>query len=141
MSYTAKKRRSDRRRRHYRIRKTLRGTAQRPRLAVYRSNRHISAQIIDDSVGSTLASAASTEQELRPKTATSAKSTKTAKSTGANSAGANSNIETAGKVGAALAERAKAAGVETVVFDRGGFRYHGQVAALADAAREGGLKF
>ena len=136
MSYTAKKRRSDRRRRHYRIRKTLRGTAQRPRLAVYRSNRHISAQIIDDSVGNTLASAASTEQELRPKTAGSAKSKKTA-----SSAGANSNIETAGKVGAALAERAKAAGVESVVFDRGGFRYHGQVAALADAAREGGLKF
>ncbi|MDE0700116.1 MAG: 50S ribosomal protein L18 [Acidimicrobiaceae bacterium] len=136
MSYTAKKRRSDRRRRHYRIRKTLRGTAQRPRLAVYRSNRHISAQIIDDSVGNTLASAASTEQELRPKTAGSAKSKKTA-----SSAGANSNIETAGKVGAALAERAKAAGVESVVFDRGGFRYHGQVAALADAAREGGLEF
>ncbi|MXW62723.1 MAG: 50S ribosomal protein L18 [Acidimicrobiaceae bacterium] len=136
MSYTAKKRRSDRRRRHYRIRKTLRGTAQRPRLAVYRSNRHISAQIIDDSVGNTLASAASTEQELRPKTAGSAKSNKTA-----SSAGANSNIETAGKVGAALAERAKAAGVESVVFDRGGFRYHGQVAALADAARKGGLEF
>ena len=136
MSYTAKKRRSDRRRRHYRIRKTLRGTAQRPRLAVYRSNRHISAQIIDDSVGNTLASAASTEQELRPKTAGSAKSNKTA-----SSAGANSNIETAGKGGAALAERAKAAGVESVVFDRGGFRYHGQVAALADAARKGGLEF
>ncbi|MCY3849770.1 MAG: 50S ribosomal protein L18 [Acidimicrobiaceae bacterium] len=136
MSYTAKKRRLDRRRRHYRIRRTLRGTAQRPRLAVYRSNRHISAQIIDDSVGSTLVSAASTEQELRPKTTGSAKSRTTTTSTGANS-----SVETAGKVGAALAERAKAAGVETVVFDRGGFRYHGQVAALADAAREGGLKF
>lgn len=123
MSYTAKKRRLDRRRRHYRIRKTLSGTTQRPRLAVYRSNRHISAQIIDDSAGNTLAAAASTEQELRPASI------------------ANSTIDTAGKVGAVLAERAKAAGVETVVFDRGGFRYHGQVAALADAAREGGLKF
>ncbi|MDE0065522.1 MAG: 50S ribosomal protein L18 [Acidimicrobiaceae bacterium] len=146
MSYTAKKRHLDRRRRHYRIRKTLRGTAQRPRLAVHRSNRHISAQIIDDSLGNTLASAASTEQELRPKAAGSPKSKAAAKSggansTGSNSTGSNSNIETAGRVGAALAERAKAAGVETVVFDRGGFRYHGQVAALADAAREGGLKF
>ena len=125
MSYTAKKRRLDRRRRHYRIRKTLQGTAQAPRLAVYRSNRHISAQIIDDSAGNTLAAAASTEQALRP-----------------NSTGiANSSIETAGKVGALLAERAKTIGIETVVFDRGGFRYHGQVAALADAARGGGLKF
>ena len=121
MSYTAKKRRIDRRRRHYRIRKTLRGTAARPRLAVHRSNRHISAQIIDDSAGNTLAAAASTEQSLR--------------------SGANSNTETATKVGSLLAERAKVAGVDTVVFDRGGFRYHGQVAALADAAREGGLEF
>ena len=121
MSYTAKKRRRDRRRRHYRIRKTLQGTAQRPRLAVHRSNRHISAQIIDDSAGNTLAAAASTEQKLRPIS--------------------NTNTETAGKVGALLAERAKAVGVDTVVFDRGGFRYHGQVAALADAAREGGLEF
>lgn len=135
MSYPAKKRRADRRRRHYRIRKTLRGTPQRPRLAVYRSNRHISAQIIDDSVGNTLASAASTEQELRPKTSGGAKGSR------AKGSGANSNIETAGRVGELLAERAKAVGVETVVFDRGGFRYHGQVAALADAARERGLKF
>ena len=125
MSYTAKKRRLDRHRRHYRIRKSLRGTAQRPRLAVYRSNRHISAQIIDDSAGNTLAAAASTEQELRPE----------------NTSITNSTSDTAGKVGTLLAERAKAIGVETVVFDRGGFRYHGQVAALADAAREGGLKF
>ncbi len=121
MSYTAQKRRMDRRRRHYRIRRTLQGTAQRPRLAVHRSNRHISAQIIDDSAGSTLVAAASTERTLRP--------------------GSNTNTETAGRVGALLAERAKTAGVDTVVFDRGGFRYHGQVAALAEAAREGGLKF
>ena len=121
MSYTAKKRRADRRRRHYRIRKTLRGTTARPRLAVHRSNRHICAQVIDDSVGSTLAAAASTEQQLRP--------------------AGNSNTQTAAEVGALLAERARAAGVEAVVFDRGGFRYHGQIAALAEAAREKGLKF
>lgn len=121
MPYTAKKRRLDRHRRHHRIRKTLRGTAQRPRLAVYRSNRHISAQIIDDSAGHTLAAAASTEQELRPTN--------------------NCNADTASQVGALLAERAKSIGVETVVFDRGGFVYHGQVAALAEAAREGGLEF
>ncbi len=151
MSYTAKKRHQGRRRRHYRIRKTLRGTAQRPRLAVHRSNRHISAQIIDDSVGNTLVSAASTEQGLRPEATGAAESKAAAKgsganstgsnSTGSNSTGSNSNVETAGRVGAVLAERARAAGVETVVFDRGGFRYHGQVAALADAAREGGLEF
>ncbi len=156
MSYTAKKRHQGRRRRHYRIRKTLRGTAQRPRLAVHRSNRHISAQIIDDSVGNTLVSAASTEQGLRPEATGAAESKAAAKGSGANSngsnstgsnstgsnrTGSNSNVETAGRVGAVLAERARAAGVETVVFDRGGFRYHGQVAALADAAREGGLEF
>ena len=99
----------------------MRGTAERPRLAVFRSNKHISAQLIDDLAGTTLASASSTEPALR----------------GDN----NGNIEAAGKVGALLAERAKAAGVDTVVFDRGGFRYQGRVAALADAAREGGLKF
>ena len=121
MSYTAQKRRADRRRRHHRIRKTLRGTAARPRLAVHRSNRHISAQLIDDSAGCTLAAAASTEQQLRP--------------------AGNSDTQTAQRVGALLAERALAAGIEAVVFDRGGFRYHGQVAALADAAREKGLTF
>lgn len=121
MSDIAKKRRLDRRRRHHRIRKTLHGTAQRPRLAVYRSNRHISAQIIDDSVGHTLASAASTERELRPTS--------------------NCSTDTASQVGALLAERAKDVGVEAVVFDRGGFGYQGQVAALADAAREAGLEF
>ena len=121
MTDNAKKRRLDRTKRHYRIRKTLHGTAQRPRLAVYRSNRHITAQLIDDSAGHTLAAAASTEQTLRPQS--------------------NSTITTATKVGSTLAERAKALGIETAVFDRGGFRYHGQVAALADAAREGGLKF
>ena len=121
MAYTAKKRRSDRVRRHRRIRKTMRGTAQRPRLAVYRSNKHISAQVIDDINGVTLVAASTTESELR--------------------AASNGNTEAAGHVGTLLAERAKAAGIDTVVFDRGGFRYHGRVAALAEAAREGGLKF
>ena len=121
MAYTAKKRRQDRVRRHYRIRKTMRGTAAQPRLAVYRSNKHISAQVIDDLSGVTLAAASTTESALR--------------------ADQNGNVDAAGKCGTLLAERAKAAGVDTVVFDRGGFRYHGRVAALADAAREGGLTF
>jgi large subunit ribosomal protein L18 len=121
MAYTAKKRRADRVRRHRRIRKAMRGTAARPRLAVFRSNKHISAQLIDDLDGVTLVQATTTEATLRS----------------AN----NGNADAAGKVGALLAERAKAAGIDTVVFDRGGFRYHGRVAALADAAREGGLKF
>ena len=121
MAYTAKKRRQDRRRRHHRIRKSMRGTATRPRLAVFRSNRHISAQLVDDLGGVTIVAASSTEAALRAAT--------------------NGNIEAAGKVGSLLAERATSAGVEKVVFDRGGFLYHGRVAALADAAREGGLKF
>ncbi len=117
----AKKRRDLRIRRHNRVRKTMRGTAARPRVAVFRSNKHISAQVIDDLAGVTLASVSTTESALRGPI--------------------NSNIEAASKAGALLAERAKSAGVEEVVFDRGGFRYHGRVAALADAAREGGLKF
>ena len=121
MADIAKKRYQDRRRRHRRVRKKMRGTPQRPRLAVYRSNKHISAQVIDDLSGSTLAAASSTEGELR--------------------SASGGNVDAAAKVGALVAERAKAAGVETVVFDRGGFRYHGRVAALADAAREGGLEF
>ena len=121
MSDIAKARRQGRIRRHRRVRKKVHGTATRPRLAVFRSNKHISAQVIDDLTGVTLAAASTTEKELRD----------------AN----NGNAEAAGKCGALLAERAKAAGIDTVVFDRGGFRYHGRVAALADAAREGGLKF
>ena len=121
MTVKAKKRRESRQRRHYRIRKTLQGTQRRPRLAVHRSNRHITAQLIDDSIGHTLASAASTEQSLRPKN--------------------NSTTATAEQVGSTLAQRAQAAGVKSAVFDRGGFRYHGQVAALADAARKAGLEF
>jgi large subunit ribosomal protein L18 len=109
-----------RRRRHFRVRKGLSGSSLRPRLAVYRSNRYIYAQVIDDESGRTLAAASSQEADLRSRTLT---------------------VETAGEVGKLLASRAKAAGVDTVVFDRGGFAYHGRLKALADAAREAGLDF
>ena len=108
-------------RRHRRVRKKVTGTGERPRLAVYRSNRHVVAQVIDDETGRTVAAASSVEQELRD---------------------ANTGNKTgAAVVGRLVAERAKAAGVSRVVFDRGGFRYHGRVAALADAARQAGLEF
>lgn len=107
--------------RHTRIRKRVAGTTARPRLAVHFSGKHIYAQIIDDEQGRTLAAVNTTEAEFR--------------------SGARSNVATATKVGAALAERAKSANATAVVFDRGGFRYHGKVKALADAAREGGLQF
>jgi len=109
-----------RQRRHTRVRKHLRGTAERPRLAVYRSNRYIYAQVIDDVQGHTLASASSQETDLR---------------------GSTLNIDTATKVGTLVGNRAKEAGVNAVVFDRGGYKYHGKVKALADAAREAGLEF
>jgi large subunit ribosomal protein L18 len=105
--------------RHQRIRKKISGTADRPRLSVFRSLKHISAQIIDDRTGTTIAAASSNEKEIAP-------------------AG---NVEGAKAVGKALAERAKEKGVTSVIFDRGGFRYHGRVASLADAAREAGLEF
>ena len=95
---------------------------QRPRLAVYRSNKHISAQVIDDERGHTLAAASSTEADLR-------------------AAGTGGSVAAAERVGALVAERAKAAGVTAVVFDRGGYAYHGRVAAIAEAARNGGLDF
>ena len=104
---------------HSRIRRKVRGTAERPRLAIYRSLNHIYAQIIDDEAGSTLASASTTEKDLR--------------------GGTGGNIEAAQRVGRAIAERALARGIERVVFDRGGYVYHGRVRALADAAREAGL--
>ena len=110
-----------RRRRHQRVRKKVTGTSARPRLAVFRSNKHITAQVIDDVAGRTLAAASTIESDLR--------------------GGATSNRGAATAVGRLVAERAKAAGVERVVFDRGGFLYHGRVAALADAAREAGLEF
>ncbi len=121
MADTAKKRRKDRIRRHHRIRKSMLGTPERPRLAVFRSNRHISVQVIDDLGGVTIAAASTNEAVL----------------VSAN----GGNIDAAGNVGKLIAQRAKAAGIDSVVFDRGGFRYHGRVAALADAAREEGLEF
>lgn len=108
-----------RKRRHFRLRKKISGTPARPRLVVTRSTRHMVAQIVDDTQGTTLASASTLEADVR-----SIKGDKTAK---------------ASKVGQLVAERAKAAGVEAVVFDRGGNKYHGRVAAVADGAREGGL--
>ena len=110
-----------RKRRHIRVRKKVSGTAERPRLVVTRSARHLVAQVVDDTKGHTLASASTMEGDLR-----TASADKTAK---------------ARKVGQLLAERAKQAGVEAVVFDRGGNKYHGRVAALAEGAREGGLDF
>ena len=108
-----------RRRRHLRLRKKVVGTAARPRLVVTRSARHMTAQVVDDAIGKTIASASTLEVDLRGDAGD-----KTAK---------------ARKVGALVAARAKAAGVEAVVFDRGGNKYHGRVAAVADGAREGGL--
>jgi len=110
-----------RRRRHARVRRRVRGSADRPRLAVFRSNKHISAQLIDDDSGRTLAAASSVEAGLRGVS--------------------GGNIDAAGKVGSLVASRARAAGITAVVFDRGGFAYHGRVAALADAARAEGLEF
>jgi large subunit ribosomal protein L18 len=108
-------------RRHFRVRKYVRGSAERPRLVVTRSSRHITAQLIDDLKGHTLVSASTLDASVR------------------GTEGDKSAL--AGKVGALLAERAKAAGVSKVVFDRGGNRYAGRIAALADAAREAGLEF
>jgi large subunit ribosomal protein L18 len=121
MSDMAKARRAGRRKRHLRVRSRVSGLAARPRLAVHRSLHHISAQLIDDLNGHTLASASSTEV---------AKSEK-----------GKSGVAAAEAVGKALAERAAKAGVKTVVFDRGGYLYHGRVKALADAARAAGLEF
>jgi large subunit ribosomal protein L18 len=109
-------------RRHHRVRKKVGGTPERPRLAVFRSNRHIVAQVIDDRSGRTVAAASTIERDLRS----------TLAHTG--------NREAATTVGRLVAERARAAGVTRVVFDRGGFLYHGRVAAVADAAREAGLE-
>jgi large subunit ribosomal protein L18 len=116
---TLKTKPQSRLRRRRRVRAKIRGTAERPRLSVFRSNRGIQAQLIDDVAGHTVAAVNWTEGDL-----------KTLKT-----------MEQAKKAGELLAERAKAAGVENVVFDRGGYRYHGRVKALADGAREAGLKF
>lgn len=108
--------------RHVRIRKKITGTAERPRLAVFRSNRHLYAQLIDDGSGRTLAAASSLDPSLR------------------SESGSN-NVELAAKVGSLVAERAAAANITSAVFDRGGFRFHGKVKALAEAARQKGLQF
>lgn len=109
-------------RRHNRVRRRVAGSVQRPRLAVFRSNIHIYAQVIDDSTGRTLVSASTVEKAL-------------------NEQAAGTKVEQAKAIGAIIAERARAAGVTKVVFDRGGFKYHGRIQALANAAREGGLDF
>jgi large subunit ribosomal protein L18 len=116
-------RRSTRIRRHVRLRTHLEGGPQRPRLAIFRSIHHVYAQVIDDASGRTLAAASTTDADLR----------KRLKSP--------SSAEGATAVGKSIAERARQAGIETVVFDRGGFPYHGRIKALAEAARSAGLKF
>jgi large subunit ribosomal protein L18 len=118
-----KDRRAPRDKRHYRLRRWVRGTVARPRLAVFRSLNHIYAQVVDDETGRTLVAADSRSKEFR---------------TGQPRGG---NVAAAKAVGTLLAQRAKAAGLARVVFDRGGFKYHGRVKALADAARAGGLEF
>ena len=109
-----------RRRRHFRVRKSVHGTPIRPRLAVFRSNKYIYAQVIDDDSGRTIASASSKESEVKGSTLT---------------------VDTATEVGKLVGARAKDAGVSQVVFDRGGFKFHGRIEALAEAARESGLEF
>src|SRR3569832_76246 len=104
---------------HSRIRRKVKGSTERPRLAIYRSLNHISAQVIDDRIGQTLVSASSTEKDLRGNT--------------------GGNLDAARRIGQAIAERALARGIENVVFDRGGYLYHGRVKALTDAARAAGL--
>jgi len=112
---------ASRKRRHHRVRKNVRGTAARPRLAVFRSSKHLYAQVIDDTAGRTIASASTMEADVR--------------------SGSTATVDAAKSVGKRVGERAKAAGVSAVVFDRGGFRYHGRVAGAADGAREAGLEF
>lgn len=108
--------------RHLRVRKKIQGTAERPRLNIFRSSKHMYAQLIDDVQGVTIAAASTQDKELKE-------------------VGNGGNVDAATKVGALIAERAKKAGVNQVVFDRGGYLYHGRVKALADAAREAGLEF
>lgn len=123
MRYHYKSSLSPRKRRHLRVRAKLSGTPERPRLNVFRSSAHTYAQIIDDSVGHTLVAASSLEDDVR------------------SAADGSTKTDRARAVGAVIGSRAKAAGIERVVFDRGGYKYHGRVKALADAAREAGLEF
>jgi large subunit ribosomal protein L18 len=122
MTNAANARLDARRRRHARVRKHVHGTAERPRLAVFRSNKHLVLQVIDDDAGRTLAAASTHEAEVK-------------------AAGHTGTKDAAASVGRLVAQRAQAAGITKVVFDRGGFLYHGRVAAAADAAREAGLEF
>ena len=122
MKTASSQRHACRLRRHRRVRKKISGTAERPRLAVYRSNKHISVQLIDDLNGHTIAAASTVEPDLRKQ-------------------GSGSTVDAAKRVGTLIAQRAKSAGVTKVVYDRGGFIFHGRVAAAADAAREAGLEF
>jgi large subunit ribosomal protein L18 len=122
MKTASSQRHAGRLRRHRRVRKKISGTAERPRLAVYRSNKHISVQLIDDLSGHTIAAASTVEPDLRKQ-------------------GSGSTVDAAKRVGTLIAQRAKSAGVTKVVYDRGGFLFHGRVAAAADAAREAGLEF
>jgi large subunit ribosomal protein L18 len=126
ISGKAKSKRQGRARRHVRVRKIVRGDKARPRLSIYRSNRHMFAQIIDDESGMTLAHASSLKLEVKPTEGLKGLKGKTA---------------AAKAVGLTLARVAAEKGIDTVVFDRGGYRYHGRIAALAQGAREGGLKF
>jgi len=120
---STKTRQDIRQRLHDRIRKKLRGTPQRPRLAVFRSQGHIYAQVVDDDAGRTLCAASSLDKDLRAKSKR------------------GGNVASAKEAGGLIASRAKEKGIEAVVFDRGGFLYHGRIKALADAARAAGLKF
>ena len=113
-------RKMERTRRHLRVRRKISGTAERPRLCVYRSNTNLYVQVIDDVAGNTLVSASTLDKEIKTK---------------------HANKEAAKELGALIAKKAKAKNIETVVFDRGGYIYHGVVKELAEAAREGGLKF
>jgi large subunit ribosomal protein L18 len=122
MTKVAQKRREGRLIRHRRVRKKIHGTAARPRLAVFRSNKHLSVQLIDDDAGRTIVAASTVEAGQRGE-------------------GSGANVAAASRVGQLVAERAKAAGITQVVFDRGGFAYHGRIAAVAAAAREAGLEF
>ena len=124
-SQLRKSRRLQRKRRHYRVRNKVEGTAERPRLVVYRSLRNIEGQIVDDAGGRTLIGLSTLSSELRDFTAE----------------GQNRRVEQAFAAGKALAEKAKSQGIDAVVFDRGGYKYHGRVKAFADGAREGGLEF
>jgi large subunit ribosomal protein L18 len=124
-SQLRKSRALQRKRRHYRVRNKVQGTAERPRLVVYRSLKNIEGQLVDDDAGRTLVGLSTLDASLRDFSAE----------------GQNRRVEQAFAAGKALAEKAKGQGIEAVVFDRGGYRYHGRVKAFADGAREGGLEF